>query len=134
MTEKPQVRVTSAILCDQVRLENNNKFFIIGVYSGEIVVAAFPTVLQLSAYFEISGLPVGEHPFGLQLEGPAGEAVVIEGGLLVSADHPAAVYTPPMPVPCPSTGEVVISINVAGNRFPEVIRKRVTQGDVAFTE
>lgn len=127
MAKRRTIQITSAILCDQVRVENNNKFIIIGVYSGEVVVSALPALLHLSAYFEILGLSIGEHEFILEMQGPTGESVGIQGGLIVSEDLPAAIFTPPMPVPCPSAGEVVVNVTVSGESFDGVIRRRIKE-------
>lgn len=45
MTEKesPRVKVLSAVVCDDVREENNGKEFLIGVYSGAIIVHMIPS-------------------------------------------------------------------------------------------
>lgn len=42
----------TAILCDQVRREDNGKLILIGVYGGDILVDSYPATLGLTAYVE----------------------------------------------------------------------------------
>ena len=42
------VDIKSAILCDDIRREDNGKMLFIGVYVGEILVAEFPVALRLT--------------------------------------------------------------------------------------
>lgn len=128
MAEGRKVQVTAAIICDEVRIENNHKFFLIGVYSGQILVPSFPAGQNLSAYFEISGLAAGQHPINVRLSAPAGETLVVDGLLVADGDTPAAVYTPSAPIPLQHEGEIVVNLAVAGEEFPGIIRKRVSIG------
>jgi hypothetical protein len=42
------VDIKSAIICDDIRREDNGKMLFIGVYVGEILVAEFPIALRLT--------------------------------------------------------------------------------------
>lgn len=42
--ESPRVKVLSAVVCDDVRVENNGKEILIGVYSGAIAVHMIPSL------------------------------------------------------------------------------------------
>lgn len=45
-------RCETAILCDQVRREDNGKLILIGVYGGGVLLDSYPATLPLSAYVE----------------------------------------------------------------------------------
>lgn len=49
------------VFCDQIRIENNGKFLIIGAYSAEIASAVRPASMYLSTFTQIYGLPAGYH-------------------------------------------------------------------------
>ena len=48
MANKPPVKLDYAILCDDIRKEDNGKMMLIGIYSGDILVPTFPSKLPLS--------------------------------------------------------------------------------------
>ena len=43
--EKPTLKLSTILLCDDVRKEDNGKEFLIGVYSGNILLSELPTNL-----------------------------------------------------------------------------------------
>ena len=53
-------RFTNIILCDDVRIEINKKLILIGVYSGDIIVAKLPYRLKLAVYLEYLPESAGE--------------------------------------------------------------------------
>lgn len=50
----PVIGISSVIICDDARREDNGKDILIGVYSGDIIVPSFPAALGLSFWFEYS--------------------------------------------------------------------------------
>lgn len=57
MTESvaPKVKILSAIVCDDVRVENNGKEILVGVYSGAITVHMIPSLpLSLRCWINLS--------------------------------------------------------------------------------
>jgi hypothetical protein len=59
------IRIESVVFCDDVRKEITNKDLLIGVYSGDIVVASFPCLINAAVWIEIVGDSTG--PFELKL-------------------------------------------------------------------
>ena len=58
----PPFDVLSAVLCDDVRQENNGKYILIGVYVHSVVVTDFPANISLTVWIEIKPNEVGEFP------------------------------------------------------------------------
>jgi hypothetical protein len=56
----PPFDISSVVLCDDVRQENNGKHILIGVYLHTVLVSDFPTNLALSVWVEINPKEVGE--------------------------------------------------------------------------
>lgn len=44
--------IETAVLCDQVRREDNGKLILIGVYAGGVLLNSYPTTLSLAGYVE----------------------------------------------------------------------------------
>ena len=60
-------RFGTVLLCDDVRREINNKRSIMGNFSGDVLVSAFPAEIPLSFYIEY--LPTGEDvDIGLEIQ------------------------------------------------------------------
>jgi hypothetical protein len=47
------------VFCDDVRLEANGKHFLIGVYSGNILVEEIPGPVTVSTWVQVRGVPSG---------------------------------------------------------------------------
>lgn len=60
MTDKLNIKFLAALLCDDVRTEDNGKAIIIGVYYGKIVVHKLPIDLRLTMWMNILLDGVGE--------------------------------------------------------------------------
>lgn len=53
------ISITSCVICDDIRYEDNAKVLLIGVYSGEIGVDSFPATMPLRVYLG-GQIPGGE--------------------------------------------------------------------------
>lgn len=95
----------NAIFCDEIRQESNGKFFIIGIYAGDIIVNSFPAHFRISNYIIISGLSKGEHDFSVDVsmvvDGVATNIGKLEGSLNVEREDLGTVLAP--------TGLVVVA-------------------------
>jgi hypothetical protein len=64
------IEFRTALVCDDVRREDNGKDIIIGVYSDTIVVASFPAPLQLAFWLQFSANDLTENlPVSFRLIG-----------------------------------------------------------------
>lgn len=57
------VTCRNAIVCDDVRREDSGKAILIGVYTGDIVVAGYPSIFSAKFWFEVSSEGNGSAPF-----------------------------------------------------------------------
>lgn len=64
--------IKTALVCDDIRREDNGKQILIGVYNDKILVPQFPAPLALS--FWIQGMPSGAGTAQLSLRLTAGES------------------------------------------------------------
>src|SRR4051812_32332837 len=96
------LRIRNAVLCEDVRQEKSNKFILIGVFPGDILVEDVPASVPLDVYIDAIALePIGS--IFLKLSGPGeGSAIIginyhasLEEG---STETVAALVTPRMEV------------------------------------
>lgn len=59
--------ITAALLCDQVRQENNGKYIVVGVYSSSIVVSLFPTLIHLQVFARADIDGPGQHKLQIKV-------------------------------------------------------------------
>src|SRR2546426_965311 len=52
MSDIPYLKIKNAVVCDDIRREDNGKELLIGVYSGGIVVPQFPAPLVLAYWVQ----------------------------------------------------------------------------------
>ena len=55
------VKIASALLCDEVRQEDNGKFIAIGIYRGSVQFSKFPTGKGFTALFQIKDMKLAEN-------------------------------------------------------------------------
>lgn len=122
-------RITSAIICDEVRFEVTNKLILLGVYTGDIIVPSFPAALSLSIYVVIEDLALGEHQFELRLTGSDMRAEV-EGQVHVEAAGPVGLPTPQVSMQFRNAGTMTLDIKVNDGEWMKVLEKKVAQGTV----
>lgn len=62
MNVEPNIEIKPryAIVCDDVRVEDNGKLILIGVYSDEILFPKFPMAISLAFWIEFESIGVGE--------------------------------------------------------------------------
>lgn len=85
------VRLRSAVLCDNVRSEDNGKRLLIGVYDAGVTINVVPMPLSLTLYgvFEISGSGGKTVEFKITAPAFAGQ-----GRVVVPSDAPSDVSAP----------------------------------------
>jgi hypothetical protein len=69
--------IRSRILCEEVRQEKNNKYILLGVFSGDIFVESLPADVPLALYFDgkVASKEMGD--FYIRLSGPGeGKAIM----------------------------------------------------------
>lgn len=107
-TASPPKKIEYAIVCDDVRREDNGKLIIIGAYSSDIIIPSYPTKLRLTILIAVrsetehrallsirvmrDGEPIFEAKEGIEIFIPAQDISLISaGGILVSAEKDATL-------------------------------------------
>lgn len=103
-------RLTLQLICDDVRVENNGKLIIIGLYVDAVVVSGFPANLLLTFVQIYQVEELGQFLVNLQLSGPngnIGEPIPIE---FAPRSLGAVVGIAKVPIRFESSGEYQITI------------------------
>ena len=126
-------KVKDALVCDEARREDNGKHFLIGVYSGDIVVPA-PTTLKLCVWMvgeksktedvsvqvkvetlDVAGSMRSSNTFTFNIVQDGNEYTVLQIQSLVSIE---------------SAGAVVVAVNDGDSNWKEVIHKAIVFDNV----
>ncbi|HEX4736761.1 MAG TPA: hypothetical protein VH331_04280 [Allosphingosinicella sp.] len=126
-TETVHFVINNALLCEDVRQEMNNKFIIIGVFSGDIILPIVPARVAISAYLDGRVKVRGKNSLHIRYSGPdPAKEMVIEAAF--EALHDSQQVTIPLPrgdVLMDQEGEFCIDISDDGNEWVPLIRKRI---------
>jgi len=110
------------LLCDQIRIENNAKFIIIGLYTPDITVPMIPFTLPTLAFFvclESDGPSTWDISFQLThsgnvLAGGSGKVDVTRAGMVALPINLGAVNFP-------ADGKYTFSLQIAGHPEPMLL-------------
>jgi hypothetical protein len=98
-------RVASVVVCDDIRVEQNNKFILIGVYTGNIVVGGFPAEIGLCWWIQFFVEELGKFELEMQLIKEDGAALLRLGAALELIEREWGVISiPKLPLQIQSDG------------------------------
>ena len=83
-------KCTSVIICDDIRQEATGKQILVGVYTGAVILPAFPTVLE-KLCIRITGWVyqgAGTHSATLALDGPKRRNILRDDNISLNVTHP----------------------------------------------
>lgn len=126
-TATPHVELLTALVCDDVRREDNGKEILIGVYTGAIAMPKLPANLPLCLWLHLQTHGNGEIKLEFRVIGPAekelahGEAMVG----FVDSDLPASLALPKLPLALESEGMLDFQWRQTGADWSTLTRKKV---------
>lgn len=115
MDESTNFRVRNVVLCEDIRQEKSNKFILIGVYAGNILVETLPCDIPLSLFIDGTIDRGGESTLFIRLSGPGEGSGTM--GINYSGDSGGAgvLVTPRMDVHMECAG--VFRVEVSEDRI-----------------
>ncbi len=104
-------KVGAVVTCDDIRIEQNNKFILIGVYNGTIVVPAFPAVLGLCWWIQIFPEKLGRSDLEIRIIKDDG-AVLLRAalGIDLSVEEWSAIALPQTPLQLQGAGHTKLQM------------------------
>lgn len=116
--------IAYTIICDDVRIENNGKQILIGVYADGIILTHLPVVLRLVLWVEVRNIPSGITRLQFQAlsnEDPT-PLFKSDGELQSESAVDMAHLSIPMPVKFQSTGTLVIQMRASAEADWDTIK------------
>jgi hypothetical protein len=135
MIQVGTLAIKNAPLCEEIRQEKNNKFILLGVFSGDILVEKFPAHLGLSFYIEGTVTKVGQSSLWLRLSGPGEEdSALIEAQISTTKPHEMATLAlPRLDVHMRGEGTFSLSASEDQKVWTPLIEKQVNQREGLWT-
>jgi Family of unknown function (DUF6941) len=126
-------RVAAVVMCDDIRIEQNNKHILIGVYNGAIVVASFPAELQVCWWIQIFSDATGKIDLDLQLiKDEQAVLVRMEIGFETQDRNWAAMTLPKVPLQFRGPGHAKLQMKIKdGAEWTTVQEFAIKQGGVS---
>jgi hypothetical protein len=115
-------KITTVLICDDVRKEDNGKHICVGVYAGVIFAPVIPTIFPTFAlYFEVTPQGISKSVLTIVVRAPDGsELLRAVGDIEFAETHTSSFFYKHSPVALPAEGEYTI---LAGfDAEPEPIR------------
>lgn len=73
------LKIASAIICDDIRVENTGKYLLIGVYVSNVLVRDFPSRLPLTFWTEVEPAKTGEFSAEMRVINVDDSSVLMNG-------------------------------------------------------
>jgi len=130
-------RVLNCVICDEIRQEVTNKYMLIGVYVGDMVLPDFPSHAAISLWIQYRPDRLGEREISFRFNGPSQEegklAPFASMKVLASIDRLSDVAIPlqKMVFTADRPGEVSVEFSEDNENWTEVNRLKVIRGEVA---
>jgi len=140
MANKPPVKLDYAVLCDEIRKESNGKLFLIGVYTGDILVSDFPAQLALSALLHGFAYEKGEYLFEIRyrLAFADSEKTVVQakGKIQAQRSAPSEVSIPALRVPIEivEPARLDLAYRLSGGRWKTILSKTIRLNPASTSE
>lgn len=131
MTKAPGFELNSRILCQDVRQEKTNKYIIIGVYSGHVVVSEFPAKLRFCVYCD--GVVRNANTKYLCLRTSWNGKPILEMGMAFNKNAPDNLFSfssPEFEIACDQPGELMIEASEDRKTWFPFLTKKILQGQV----
>lgn len=129
MTDKePKLTLSSVILCDDVRREDNGKDILIGVYTGDVLVPKFPISMSICLWLLMKTKGMGDFERSVRVLDPAGK-IIAAGQFRATIGEKeegfASFALTKMPLNIQSTGEIKFQWKSPGGRWKTLLTKNV---------
>lgn len=119
--------IGNAVLCEDVRKEDNGKQILIGVFPGDLLIPDFPAPIQLAVYIELIA-PAGVNEMEIRMSGPQKGTAILRAKIDHEKEGPAAIATQRIGIVMEKEGIFRIDARVPDGRWSNLITKKVSLG------
>jgi hypothetical protein len=125
------IDIRTVIVCDDIRREWNGKAMVIGIYTGDIILATFPTNLSLSFWMQGKPLASGEHQMEFRVRVNEESPFEMKGALnIVAPESDAIIAFVGVPTVIPAPGALLLAVK-DGDRWVDLCTKKIIKGTIA---
>lgn len=128
-----KLNVRAAVLCDDVRVENNGKAILIGVYSGDVAVPATPFLLPFYVWTNFSPEGLGEIAVNFRISFQGKPVVSGRGGITVERTEDVILLLPQFLVKGEEGGELLVEMQQEDGAWSTIIRKQIVKRTDLFS-
>lgn len=114
-THSSGLEIVTAIVCDDIRREENGKDILIGVYGSGLRVQALPTFLNLAVWLEVVPKVTGQHQLKMRMVGQNSSILFETASLPVQINELRPIHAPLAGVPLQIQAIGPIELQVAVN-------------------
>src|SRR6266487_6946441 len=125
--------IQSVVICDDVRREQNGKDLLIGVYSGDILVQAFPFTLPLSMWMEYAPPKPGLNDIFIRLHYGQQPPSIVKAAVEVIDSSTVGLPLSGFIIQGDKPDDLVVEYSADGTTFTVVKRKPVKQAPPGLT-
>ena len=129
MTKKtPSIKITTALLCDDARKEDNGKEVLIGVYTGDVLVSEFPAQLVVCLWLLTETEAAGEIEKEVRAVGPDGKTItsgLFHVSILRDGKGSASFALTKMPLLIEKKGKLKFQWRPLKGRWSTILTKNV---------
>jgi hypothetical protein len=127
MSESFRFEILGAILCDDVRREDNGKDIIIGVYSGGIIINELPAPLALKVWIQLRHSGAGQTKLRVEINLEGENLAGVEMMMGTQAEVGAgSLFTPTVPVLLTKEGMVSVTLQQGEGEPQQLMQLPVT--------
>lgn len=122
------MKILSALICDDVRREDNGKEILIGVYSGSILIPTIPANIMLTAWINMEVHGPCEFDFEIRVLDPS-DRQIAHGKVHVASSEAhdlSSMALPRFPINAEKEGWLKIQSRKNGGRWRNIIKRRIT--------
>lgn len=118
MSAKVEPGIKTVLFCEEVRQEKSNKYIILGVFNGLIIVNHLPATVPIALYLEYFPVPLGKFTIGLRISGPGKGSfeMAIEANVH-DASRPLVLPTPRFEVTLECEGDLLVEVKFEGGEY-----------------
>jgi len=109
------INITQAVACDDVRQETSGKFILIGVYSGNMGLPAFPAHVGLAFWMRSRPTKIGTYHLQFRVRGQ-NDSILSNGQMYVtiSEREDTVLVIPALPLQIQSEGQITLEFRLSG--------------------
>jgi hypothetical protein len=117
--------ITNAIVCEDVRAELNNKWSILGAYSGDIAVPNVPAAIKIAFYMEGQLAKPYHGPLSARIRLDNDQVALVTGTMDAKESGPVSLPIPGPIVPFQNAGTIFMDLSFDSSTWVEVVSKKL---------